>query len=285
MRALVATLVIALGSCGAPEEKLAIVYDARYAPVTSLDVYLPSGSGARPAVMLIHGGSWRSGNRDSFRGVAQRFARSGYVAITVDYRLFPDAIFPAAVQDCACALSFVRKHAAEYRVNPDRIAMMGYSAGAHLASLVGLSANSIALAPDCASGPTSPPRAVIDGAGPTDLWVMANNSAVVDFMGGTPADRPVEYDLGSPIERVAAHAPSFLIIHGGADAMVSIEQSQRFRDALVAAGNQAHLLEVVGGGHVFSPEADGDAQLATALETPEAWLAIQSFLARTIGKP
>jgi acetyl esterase/lipase len=274
-------------ACGAPVEHHDVVYDARFGDATAMDVFLPAGSGtARPAVLFVHGGSWSGGGRGDFTAAAARLARSGYVTATIDYRLVPDGAFPGDVQDVACALAFFEAHATDYGLDPARVAIMGYSAGGQLVSLYGLDPGEPSFVPACAAGaPRHPPRAVIDGAGPTDLRAI-EGPAVRAYLGGSSDAVPTVYDLASPLTH--AHAggkPPFLIIQGGGDWIVPEHASFALRDALTAAGNQAEFLAIGGGGHLLNPTPDGDLELAVSTDAPEAWLAIDDFLARTVGRP
>lgn len=277
----VATLLL---SCGGPEEREDISYDDRF-EATKLDLYLPDGDGPRPAVMLVHGGAWAYGGRWMMSGAARRLAGAGYVAANIAYRLVPDVEFPRPVQDAWCALSFLRAHAAEYRIDPNRIAVLGYSAGGHSVSMLGVSPNDPSLDPDCASGKTAPPRAVIAGAPVVDMRNFSDSSFIVDYMGGEIGARPAAYDLASPILHVRRDLPPFLFIVGGGDWWVGDDDSRKMRDALRAVGNDARILESGGGGHVLNPVSNGTYVWTQSTESPEAWLAIQDFLARTIGKP
>lgn len=279
-----ALLALLLVSCGAPEERDDISYDDRFED-TKLDLYLPDGEGRRPAVMLVHGGAWAYGGRWMMAAAARRLAGSGYVAASIGYRLVPEGRFPTSIQDAACALSFLRAHASEYRIDPDRIAVLGYSAGGHTVATLGVSPNDRSLDPDCAAGPTAPPRAVIAGAPVVDMRNFADSSYITDYMGGALDARAAAYDLASPIRHVRSGLPPFLFVVGGGDWWVGHKDSETMRDALRAAGNDARLLEIGGGGHVLSPVAGGTYIFTQATETPESWLAIQDFLARTIGRP
>ena len=283
-------LAAALCACGGPEVRKDVVYDGRSGTSTVLDVYLPPGEDTRPAVLLIHGGAWRSGSKAELAGTAKRLASSGYVAASINYRLVPGGEFPKNFQDCQCALSFLRAHAGEYRIDPDRIAAMGYSAGGHLASLLGVAAGHPELTPDCdeaAGGVVAPPVSVIDGSGPTDLRKIRDlyREATDNLMGGTPEEVPHAYDLASPLLQVGPGEPPFLIV---SDDLVGVdlEATARMRDALVAAGNDARLLVISGGWHVIVEHTDpGNIDPGITTETPEAWVAIEDFLARTVGRP
>jgi acetyl esterase/lipase len=284
--AVVAAPMLAVG-CASPDAKTDIVYDARYGSDTSMDVYLPSGNGAhRPAVLLVHGGAWTFGTKDAEKGDAQRLAASGYVAATINYRLYPTTAFPGFYQDCECALAFLRAHADDYGIDPNRIAAMGYSAGGHLVSLLGVAAGDPEIATDCeAAGgkPVAPPAAVVSGSGPEDMRRMYDmNHDTSKFFGGTPDQVPHVYSVASPIDHVAPGKPPFLFIYDWTD----VEANAEMRDALVANGDDAHALRLAGGWHLFDQESDpGSIDVAITTNSPEGWIAIEDFLARTIGAP
>ncbi|MFO0571457.1 MAG: alpha/beta hydrolase [Polyangiaceae bacterium] len=275
----------ALG-CRAPIEIEDVPYDTRYGDSTTMDIYLPDESGPQPAVMLIHGGAWRFGDKRHFDNAARRFARSGYAAASINYRLVPKGVFPNAAMDVGCALAFLQKHADEYSIDPDRIAVMGYSAGGHLASLLGVAWDEEFIAPDCEWGAPKRPRAVIPGAGAQDLRERADAEWIQDFMGGTLQEIPDKYQQASPIAQVDAGEPPFLLIVGGGDFIGVPEQSRPMRDALRAVGTEADELRLAGGGHLLQPGVDpGEIQLGVLTESPEAWLVIADFLARHLGEP
>ena len=282
--AIAGLIALGAGGCAGPREQLDVRYDERFGDSTTMDVYLPEEArGPRPAVMLIHGGGWSGGSRDHYTAAAKRLADSGWVAATIEYRLVPDGAFPRAVQDCLCALSYMRGHAAELEIDPERIAVMGYSAGGHLSSLIGVAADVDELQPDCAAGPTGFPAAVIPGAGIHDFHGK-DHEVVENFLGGSEAEVSENYRLASPIEHVAGSKPPFLLFHGDGDWFVSVDESRAMRDALLDAGNAAELLEMGGVGHLVSSGADlGSAEIVP--ERPEVWLALADFLERTMGAP
>jgi acetyl esterase/lipase len=281
-------LALALAACGDLVVEHDISYDDRHGAATTFDVYRPpasAGVGPFPAVLVIHGGGWSAGSRGDLAAAAARLAGAGYVTINLDYRLVPDGVYPNAPSDCLCALSYVRAQAARWAIDPTRIAALGYSAGGHLVSLLGVAADDPRLA-GCPSGPTGPVAAVVSGAGPQDLRTLGQGLGVgADFLGGTPGEVPDVYVAASPVTHVHAGAPPFLFIHGEADWFVPIAQSRQMAAALLAVGTPATLLTLPGGGHVWNRGVDGDTwQLVlTSTDTPEAWAAIVDFLDHTIG--
>lgn len=267
-------------------EKLAnVAYDDRYGSSTVMDVYLPDDAETdRPGLLMIHGGGWRLFSKEAFDADAERFAGAGYVVANINYRLAPAGSYPRLMQDALCALAYVRAHAVDYGLDPDRIAVMGYSAGGHMASLLGVAADEPDFQPDCAAGSTYAPAAVISGAGPQDLVDLSWADAVQDMIGGPYSVHPERYHKASPIERVAPGAPPFLLVHGTQDLFVPIDHSRRMRQALRAAGTDARLLELSWGGHLLNNGADpGQLDGVTSAATPEAWAAMIDFLDHTIG--
>ena len=274
-----------LAACTAPQEIKDVVYDPTVAS-SKLDLYLPDADGrAHATVLFIHGGSWSGGDKSHFIFAGPRLASSGFVAASIDYRLVPDGVFPNNIEDCICSLAYLRDHADEYDIDPARIVVMGYSAGAHLASLVGLASDDPELAPPCTGGqPVPRPVGVIAASGPEDMRKMwdANHGTTEPIFGGPPDQLPQAYDLGSPITHVAPGAPPFLLMRDVIDPIGIGDM----RDKLLANGDEASMLEVAGSLHIFEQMDDpGEYEFEMASETPEAWLAIESFLATTVGEP
>lgn len=278
--------LLAIGGCKATVEQ-AVAYDERYGEATTMGVYLPveEPGEPRPAVMLVHGGSWRWFDRDRYEAVARRLARSGYVTASINYRLVPDGAFPNAVHDTGCALAYLQNHAAELGLDPERIVLIGYSAGAHLSSLVAV-ADDPGLMPDCSEGAPAPPAGVISGAGPQDMNRLPDARAVHEFMGGSKNERPEAYALASPVTHVSPDDPPFLFVHGAQDLFVDIDQSEQMRDLLREQGVEAELLQLAGTGHVFNPSDDASTLgIGLSTDAPEAWIAVMDFLERTVGMP
>jgi acetyl esterase/lipase len=205
-------------------------------------------------VLAIHGGGWRGGSKTAYGRVAVALAERGYVVVAVDYALSrPGApSWPANLEDVRAAVRWLRRHAADYGVDPDRIAAMGASAGGHLAALLGT-------LPDVPDGPdavSARVQAVIDFYGPSDLTALADQRqqaerAVTLFLGGAPGDLPGRYQAASPVRHVTHDDPPMLLIHGDGDLLVPLDQSRRLAAALEAAAVPHRLIVVAGARHGF----------------------------------
>ncbi len=227
------------------QARLDISY-AGHSDAQRLDLYLPpeGSSGLRPALVFVHGGGWRGGDKGGgvWRRMPAQYASDGYVAISVNYRLSGEAAWPAQIHDVKAAVRWLRANAGELRVDPERIGAYGNSAGAHLVSLLGLAREEHGLE---GSGPhqgqSSLVQAVCASATPTDFlnWGAADTlprRLGTTFLAG-PADKLAERAAqASPITYARGDAPPFLLIHGTSDSTVPIQQSDRFARALREAG-------------------------------------------------
>ena len=203
-----------------------------------LDLYSPTGlSNAVPGLIFIHGGAWRSGQRQDYRVYTTHFATRGYVVATISYRLLKEAPFPAAVEDAKCAVRWMRANAAKLHVDPDRIAVLGGSAGGHLSMMVGYAPDHPELEGRGGhAGVSSRVAAVVNFYGPADLTTpfAQASSLVKDFLGGKSyAEAPDLYRQASPLFHLKAGAPPTLTFHGTIDDVVPIDQA----DALTAKLN------------------------------------------------
>lgn len=231
-----------------------------------LDLYLPSGKGPFPLVLRIHGGAWRAGSKRD--GVPIFLVDAGFAVASVEYRFIPAYPFPAQIQDCKAALRFLREHAAGFDIDPGRVAVMGDSAGAHLAALMGLAPDAPALtdAPD--SRTSERVRAVVDFYGPSDLEIVSKdfNAAahpdlvgIIDELLGVPAKENLDaVRAASPVTYVDKTDPPFMILQGEADDIVPSVHSKTLDAALTKAGVPSELILIPGCGHgggaFWSPE-------------------------------
>jgi acetyl esterase/lipase len=232
-----------------------IVFGKGGAVDLKLDLAMPKeGDGPFPAVLCIHGGGWRGGNRQQMSGSIATFAGRGYVAVTPEYRLTPGSRFPAQIEDCKAAVRWLRANAKKYKIDPDRIGAIGFSAGGHLACLLGTSDKNDGLEGN-GGNPEQSSRlqAVVSFFGPTDLTVLweksTENTYLVPFLGGSRTDKADAYKKASPITYATKDDPPMLFIHGTEDKLVPLMQSKLLCDKLQSLGVPATLIEVKGEGH------------------------------------
>lgn len=228
-----------------------IPYVTNAGPHQTLDLYLPSDTTAAgyPLVVWVHGGGWRRGDKEAIR--VEYLLDEGYAIASLNYRLSSEAIFPAQIQDVNEALSFLWHHAAEYHLDQDRFAVGGASAGGHLATLAGLSANE--RPPDFSTDPDVRIAAILDFFGPTDLTVAGDieeePGAVTGLLGGT-VDQEIDLArAASPVTYVDSADPPVLMLQGTDDPIVPASQSQLLASALDDANVEHVMILVPGGGH------------------------------------
>ncbi len=228
----------------------------RYSGDLALDLYAAPGSAApRPAVLVVHGGSWRGGDRTQLPAICRYLAARGYAAASIDHRLAPAHPFPAAHEDVLAAIAWLRREGPALGLDPARLVLYGRSSGAHLALLAAY---------------TSPPgtvRGVIALYPPTDLvwsWDHPTNPRVLDtpgvlrdFLGGSPAERPDAYRAASPLGLATASAPPTLLVHGGRDELVFARQSQRLAERLAELRVPHLLVELPWATHGCDANLDG----------------------------
>ncbi|KOH43453.1 alpha/beta hydrolase [Sunxiuqinia dokdonensis] len=202
-----------------------------------LDLFQPKSEGKYPALILIFGGGWRSGSKAAQGPMAQQIAAKGYVTATVEYRLSPEALYPAAVHDIKAAIRYLRANAEKYNIDTDRIAISGSSAGGQLAALVGMTANVEKF--DGYSANMNQPvsiQAIIDMDGILD-FTDPNESAKDDdpnkrsagayWFGATYKEAPEKWVEASPLIYAGKTTPPILFInsalprfHAGRDQVI-----------------------------------------------------------------
>jgi len=209
-----------------------------------LDLYQPTGAQSPvPGLIFIHGGAWAGGKKDDYRYYGLLFAQKGYVVASVEYRLAAEQLYPAAVEDCKCAVRWMRSKAAEIGVNPERIAAVGGSAGGHLSMMVGYCSDVPALEGSGGhEGVSSSVQCVVNLYGPCDLttdFVRKNayaNRVVKNFLGKSIDEDLAVYQQASPITYVDAKDPPTLILHGTIDDVVPIDQGDELAAKLKELG-------------------------------------------------
>ena len=209
-------------------EKREIVYCSAGGRKLLIDAFVPRAKGKRPAIMIIHGGGWRSGNRTQHYPLAQHLADAGYVCFTPEYRLSTEALFPAAVYDLKAAIRWIRKNAKTYNVDTGRIAVMGFSAGGELAAFLGVTNNSEKYeGRGCHDEYSSATNAIIDLDG-TLSFVHSESgegndskstSAATYWFGYPKLEKPELWEEASPLTHVGENTPPTLFINSSVERM------------------------------------------------------------------
>jgi acetyl esterase/lipase len=219
-----------------------------------LDIYLPANAKRKvPLIILVHGGGWLVNDKYADLGYMKKtiveLVNEGFALASIDYRFASQAVFPALIQDCNQAVSFLYDNANKYGFDRNRFAVLGWSAGGHLASLMGLSKNnnvSNFFMPNSAK--SFEIKAVVDFYGPSELILLKSaedpKSPESILLGDSPINRPDLAKIASPVTYVDKNDPPFLIIHGEKDDMVNPQQSKLLHSWLNAVGVQNELIIV-----------------------------------------
>jgi acetyl esterase/lipase len=227
----------------------------------TLDIYFPPVKKlSYPLVVWIHGGAWMTNDKYAdmsyMVNTLRDLVNNGYAVASIDYRWSTTAPFPAQVQDCNAAIDYLATNAAQYNIDDSRIALIGFSAGGHLASLIGLSNNNNER--DFyykGKKPRFKINLVIDFYGPSDLMTLKDHdnpdpkNPITLLLGGTVAEKPKLAKEASPITWLDRKDPPFLIIQGEKDESVNPEQAKTLSDWLTKAGIPNELIIVPGAPH------------------------------------
>jgi acetyl esterase/lipase len=215
----------------------------------SMDIYRPPKVGNYPALVVLYGGGWQNGNPKRNADFSRYMAARGYSVFAIDYRHAPRYRFPAQLDDVRAALTFIQQHAVEYETVPTRIALLGRSAGGHLAMLA-------AYQPDAL-----PIRAVVNYYGPFNLTEgyrdppnpdpLNVRAVLLAFLGGSPDQLPEQYVKASPVSYVTRPLPPTLLVHGSRDHIVEVRFAQNMYKRLRAFSSTAVLLEIPWAEHAF----------------------------------
>lgn len=238
------------------------VFSKRNDADLKVDIYLPDAD--KPSngvsIIVIHGGSWSGGVRNDFPQWNSWFAENGLTVFDIDYTLAPQPNYLSAIDDVKEAVKWVKQNTQEFNISPDKIVLLGRSAGGHLALIAAYSANKT----------ENQVRGVISVYAPTDLiWDYDNlaNEYVIDgrgtlssFLGGNPHQSPEireKYLFASPTEHISSETPPTLLIHGGKDQLVRLENMYRLADKLNASNVRNETLYIPYGQHGFDYNING----------------------------
>ncbi len=261
-----------------------------------MDIYTPlqaTGDAAMPLVEMVHGGGWTSGSKATINTIQPvpevpvaliGLLSQGFVVTSINYRLAPQYRFPASIEDVKCSMRYLRAHATQYHIDPDRIGLMGSSAGGHLVSLAGLAGSSAGWDVGEYTGQSSAVQAVIDMFGPEYLASGIGNPAI-----GAPGIfgfDPQALHLASPPRYIANTPntdPPFLILQGDKDRTVPPFHSLQFYNQLLVAGQPTILQMIQNAGHEFVPVPQNTDIIPSADQISN--MMIQFFVKYLVGKP
>ncbi len=225
------------------EREARLVAMKRYGehPAQKFELFVPDGvspPGGFPLVAFYHGGGWRSGDPHDYRFIARTLADRGYATALIGYRLVPTGRFPNMLLDSAAGLAAVRKAATQHHIDPDRVAVMGHSAGAYNATMLALDPRWLA----GAGVPTEVVKGAVVLAGPSDFYPFDKSSSK-NAMGHWP--KPEETQ---PVNYARADAPALLLVHGTEDDSVRPRNATILARTMTARGapTQATLIEGMG---------------------------------------
>lgn len=248
-----------------------VPYAKRGRRVLYMDLYWRKGrspeAAPSPVVLFLHGGGWREGSRDQAAPILYELAQRGFVAVSIDYTLSQEETFPAQLIDCKTAVAWLKERADTYTLDPKRIGVFGSSAGGHLASLLGTTADIPELSGAAvASRDTYRVQAVVDLFGPVDLVelmrqrrsaangrsdLMGDRAPEVQLLGGDPQSKMNLAQMANPSFYASSDDPPFLIIQGLADTVVPPSQSRILQSALQRAGVRSKLVLLPNLGHTL----------------------------------
>ena len=233
-----------------------------------LNLALPSSKeGRSAAVLCVHGGGFRAGKRERWNKLCRQLAERGYVAATATYRLAPKYQFPAAVHDVKAAVRWLRKNADKYRIDPNRIGVVGDSAGGHLAQFLGVTGGVSRFEGPQEDKHSSRVQCVVNYYGPSDLTKSYGKSVDAAevlplWLGGDATKERQRHILASPLNWVTPNSAPTLLLHGSKDPYVAIEQAEWIHERLQRAGVEVKFLRLEGAGHGFRGEQLKQAEAA-----------------------
>lgn len=259
-----------LGAADAARHQSGVVYRTVEGDELLADIYVPPGAALHPAVLVVHGGAWGYGKPWQMWRISQRLGDHGYTVVNIGYHLAPRYHYPTPLEDCRAGVRWMRAHAAELRVDPQRIAAWGYSAGGHLVALLALNPPD----PDDARLGSSRVQAAVIGGAPTDLVHMPPTFLVrffvERFLGSSLKENRALYDAASPLHQVSGDDPPTFVYHGASDGIVPVQQSRALDRALAKAA-VVHHYEERDGGHLSMFLFD-DEVIESAIRFLDRWL-------------
>jgi len=226
-----------------------IPYVSGGGPQQQLDLYIPTNQKGEPLVVYVHGGAWVQGDKagDSINPNNLQWLWQGYAMASINYRLAPGALWPAQIQDCKAAIRWLKSRAEEYGYDPNRIGVVGGSAGGHLAAMLGTTTGirtfDMGENLDCTSDVTC----AVNLFGVSDLTPL--RSAAATLLGPSGQGNSDLVQSASPVFYVHKDEAPMLIVHGTDDKLAPYEQAEELADAMDRVKARYYFHSVIGGGH------------------------------------
>lgn len=251
-------------------------------PRQKLDVYLPStGKGPYPTILAIHGGGFRACSKELYQEIGPHYAKQGYAFVAINYRLIPGDNYPAQVEDSFCALAWLHANHEEYGFDPNRVVVIGGSAGGYLAAMLSTVNNPNIYLEDC---PYDYPSGKALHAGVIyygfydftkidDFPDSEVNGSLTMFWGAPYDEIPIErLEEMSPIKQIDGSEPPLILLHGTADYLIPSVMSERFAELFTQAGVDVELVLLPDVHHAFELRPLDSEEMALSLSKIEAFL-------------
>ena len=214
-----------------------------------LDAFYTKGRLKNPAVLLIHGGGWKSGNKSQMNSIAQEIASKGYSCFSVEYRLSPEAKFPAGIFDVKNAIKYIKMNAEKFNINPNKIAVLGCSSGGQIAALIGTTNKNTAFEDNNGSNQNSNIQAIVDIDGILAFKHPESEEGKLAslWLGGTYEEQPEIWKQAAALSHVDKNTPPILFInsdmprfHAGRDDMIAILNQYKIYNEVKNIHNSPH---------------------------------------------
>jgi acetyl esterase/lipase len=230
-----------------------VPYVSGAGPQQQLDLFLPTNRKHLPLIVFVHGGGFAHGDKfgDSLNPDELQLLWAGYAMASINYRLAQSALWPAQIEDCKAAIRWLKAHADQYGYDPDRIGVMGESAGGHLVAMLCTTSGTKKFDTGENLDRSSDVACAVDLFGPTDFTApeVASDGGAIALLGGPIKEHLDSARTASPIYYIHPEQPPILVVHGTADHLVPFLQAERFVDAMEKIGAPFYFHTVVGGGH------------------------------------
>lgn len=229
-------------------KRINLIYGTSDSRELVFDLYTTPSCRPLPALVYIHGGGWSEGDKE---GIVPGLTSFGYQVASINYRMYPSFRFPAMIEDVKKAIRFLRAHACEFNIDPEKIALVGHSAGGHLASLAGLADEKAHWDVGSNLDVSSSVQAVVSISGPSGDLTKEQWPENIPLLMNVFGEK--QLTVASPVNYAGSDSPPFLLIHGDADPVVKIGQSRILYDALSRAGRPVEFVVVKRGSHSLEP--------------------------------